>query len=143
MEIKATNPLTGEVVNETADTPEQIVAIWRLASSYEKLAKKLKDQLKPLVPTLIGPKGVSEEIQGHVFRQTVTQRMTYDKAVLREVLDADTFDVLMMPDKGKVDNYIKENLEQLGGVSTKLRQSMVPLGSSYQIIRLEALDGKK
>lgn len=137
--IKATNKATGEVVELETDTFEQIVEAWRVASEYEKTAKALKDQLKKLVPDLIGERGMSEEYKGYAFRVSNVQRMTYDKAVMRDVLDADTFDVLLVPDKTLVDTYLKENLELLGEASTLLRNAMIPVGAPYQIIKLEKL----
>ena len=68
-----------------------------------------------------------------------TQQRNYDKSVMRQVLDEDIFDLLLIPDKLQVDNYLKENLEQLGEASSKLRESMIPIGDPYVSIRLEKL----
>lgn len=139
MKIKATNKATGEVIELIADSPEQVVEAWRIAQEYEKAAKALKDQLKNFVPILIGTSGVSEPIGNYQFRLSNVQRMNYDKAVLRETLDPDTFDILVKPDKPAVDKYLKENLEALGEAGSVIRQSMVPEGQPYQVIKLEKL----
>jgi hypothetical protein len=139
MKISATNKATGEMIELDANTPEQIVDAWRVAQEYDKAAAALKDQLKKLVPNIIGPKGVSEPIGDYQFRVSAIQRMSYDTAVMRELLDPDVFDVLLKPDKPAVDRYIKENLEALGENSTKLRQAMVPDGNPFQVIKLEKL----
>lgn len=139
MTITATNKATGEVIELPADTNDQIVEAWRIAQEYVKAATALKDQLKQLVPALVDARGVSEPIGNFQFRVIPVQRMTYDKSVMREVLDPDTFDVLLKPDKPAVDNFLKENLEKLGDASTKLRQSMLPDGKPFQQIRLEKI----
>ena len=135
--ITATNKATGEVVELGTESPEAIVSAWRVAQEYEKTAKALKDQLKELVPDFVGEKGVSEQIGDYIFRVSSIQRMTYDKAALRELLDEDTFDVLLKPDKSAVDRFLKENLGQLGETSTKIRGSMIADGKPYQVIKLE------
>jgi hypothetical protein len=139
MKIEATNKHTGEVIELPADTFEQVVDAWRIAQEYSKAADRLKDQLKKLVPKYIGDRNVSEEYNGYMFRANVIQRQTYDKAVMREVLDQDVYDVLVKPDKTKVDTYIKENLADLGDIATQLRASMQPDGKPYEVIRLERL----
>lgn len=139
MKISATNKATGEVIELEANNPEQIVEAWRVAQEYDKAAAALKDQLKKLVPAIVGPRGVSDPVGNYQFRVSSIQRMTYDKAVMRDVLDPDTFDVLLKPDKPAVDRYLKENLEELGEASTILRQGMLPDGNPYQTIRLEKL----
>lgn len=139
MKITATNKATGEVVDLPADTPEQIVEAWRMAQEYVKTADRLKDQLKRLVPGIVSAKGVSDPIGNYIFRLSHVQRMTYDKAIMRNVLDQDTFDVLLKPDKAAVDKYIRENLETLGAASTELRRGMIADGPPYQVIKLERL----
>lgn len=137
MKITAVNKATGEVAELPADTPEEIVTAWQVAGEYEKVAKALREQLKKLVPTLVSDNGTSEAYNGYMFRVSNVQRKNYDKAVLRNVVDEDTLDLLLVPDKVAVDNYLKEHLEELGEASTELRQKMVPVGKSYQIIKLE------
>jgi hypothetical protein len=139
MTITATNKATGEVVELQAGTPEEIVEAWRIAQEYDKTAVALKDQLKKLVPSIVGTRGVSEPIGNYQFRVSPIQRMTYDKSVMREVFDEDTLDLFLKPDKPAVDKYLKENLESLGEASTTLRQAMIPDGKPYQTIRLEKL----
>ena len=137
--ITATNKATGEVIELPATNSREIVEAWRVAQEYEKAAASLKEQLKKLVPAIVTEKGVSEPIGNYQFRVSTVQRMTYDKAVMREVLDADTFDLLLKPDKTAVDTFLKENLEKLGAGSTALRSSMVPDGKPYQVIKLEKI----
>ena len=137
--IKAINKATGEVIELDADTPEQIVEAWKIAQEYEKAAKSLKDQLKKIVPSLVNDDGKSDEINNAVFKINTIQRMTYDKSVVRQVLDEDVFDLMTKIDKTKLDNYIKDNLSELGDISTELRASLIPDGKPYQVIRLERL----
>lgn len=137
--IKAINKATGEVIELDADTPEPIVEAWKIAQEYEKAAKSLKDQLKKIVPSLVNDDGKSDEINNAVFKINTIQRMTYDKSVVRQVLDEDVFDLMTKIDKTKLDNYIKDNLSELGDISTELRASLIPDGKPYQVIRLERL----
>lgn len=137
--ITAVNRHTGEIVELEADSFEQVVEAWRIAKEYEKVSEALKKQLKELVPNYINDKGVSEEYKGHMFRVSNIQRKTFDKAVMREVLDEDTYDQFLKPDTTNLKKYIKDNLERLGDVSTRLTKSMVPDGNPYQVIKLEKL----
>lgn len=138
--VTATNKATGELVELDTSTFEKVVEAWRVASEYEKLATALKDQLKLVVPIYINSSGTSDAHKGYMFRRSEIQRMTYDKAVMRKVFDEDMFDVFMKPDKTKIDEYIKEHLEELGDDSTLLRTNMLADGKAYTVIKLERLD---
>lgn len=137
--ITATNKATGEVIELPSETLEEVVAAWRVAQEYSKAADALKDQLKKLVPQYIDHTNRSAECSNFQFKVNSIQRMTYDKSVLRNNLDEDTFDVLMKVDKTAVDRYLKENLEELGESSTVIRQAMVADGMPYEVIKLEKL----
>ena len=137
MKVSSTNKFTGELVELPADTPEQIITAWRVAQELERQAKQLKDQLKKVVPSLIGDRGVSDEVDGYMFRSTTIQKYNYSRAALRELLDADTYDLMMKPNKTAIDTYLKENLEELGEKSTLLRNSMKAEGKPYEVIKLE------
>lgn len=139
MKITATNKATGEVIELDANDLAEIVEAWRVVQEYEKAAGDLREQLKKLVPAYANNKGLTDEVDNHMFRVSHIQRMNYDKAIMRRVLDEDIFDVLLRPDKPAIDKYLKENLETLGGASTELRESMIPDGKAYQVIRLEKL----
>lgn len=137
--IKAVNKHTGEVVALPADTPERLVEAWQIAQEYAKTAEALKDQLKKLVPKIVGEQATSDPINGFMFRISNVQRRNYDKSKLREVLDEDVYDLMVKPDKPMIDKYLKENLESLGDISTQLRESMIDEGKAYEVIRLERL----
>jgi len=139
MKITATNKATGEVVELEANTPEQIVQAWQIAQEYEKTSKALKDQLKKLVPDFVGDRGTSDPIGNFQFRVNSIQRMTYDKSIMRNVFDEDTFDLLLEPNKAAVDNYLKEHIDETGEAGTQLRNTMIPVGNPYQVIKLEKL----
>lgn len=141
--IKAVNKATGEVIELSAGTQEEIVTAWNIAREYEKAATALKDQLKKLVPEIVNTNGTSDDINGYMFRVSFVQRYDYDKAVMRQVLDEDVFDLLLKPDKSAVDKYLKENIDDLGDVSVRLRNSMVESGKPYQVIKLEKLGGNR
>lgn len=139
MVIQATNKFTGEVIEMPADTLNAVASAWKLAQEYERVAISLKDQLKKIVPTLVNTDGKSEPTGNYMFRVSNIQRMNYDKALLRDSLDPDLYDVLVIPNKVAVDQYIKEHLEELGEVSTALRKGMIPQGQPYQVIKLERI----
>jgi len=127
------------MVLEFDDSSEQAIKdSWLLISETIKALERAKDRLKPKVEEILAEQS-THEIDGYQFRRTVIQRMNYDKAVMREVLDADLFDELLVPDKTKVDTYLKENVENLGEVGNRLRKTMQPIGNPYTAIRLEKL----
>lgn len=138
--ITATNKHTGEIVELEADTYEQVIQAWQIASEYEKVSKSLKDQLKELVPNFVTDRGTSPEHDGVMFRVSSVQRMNYDKTVLQDVIDDQglLFEMLK-PNKVFIDRYLKENLADLGDISTTLRKSMQPDGAPYTVIKLEKL----
>lgn len=137
--IKATHKFTGEVVELSASTFAEIMEAWKVASEYERVGKALKDQLKKLVPDYIGENGRSEEWNGYQFRLSNIQRMTYDKPALRAALDEDTYDQFMEPQKTAIDAYLADLVAKgdPDGVSTKVRQAMIPKGAPYQQMVLE------
>ena len=139
MKISATNHSSGEVIDIEVKTSSELVEAWQIAQEYSKVADRLKDQLKQLVPKYLKEDGKSEEINGYMFRATFIQRKNYDKTIMRNLLDQDTFDLLLKPDKPAIDEYLKENLESLGDISIELRNSMVDEGKPYEVIKLEKL----
>lgn len=138
MKIKALIEMTGEVLEFEPNSPEQIMELWKLASENIKAWEKIKDRLKKEVPKFVDEKGVFEH-GGFMFRVILIQRQNYDKAVLRRVFDEDQLDIFLEPNKKAIDNYLKENLHELGEVSTELRSSMITVGKPYQQIKLERL----
>jgi hypothetical protein len=139
MKISATHKTTGELVEFDVTNLTELVSAWRTVQEYEKLATNLKDQLKKLLRQYINEDGKSDEVDGYRFTTTFVQRKNYDKAVMRQVLDEDTFDLLLIPHKTKVDEYLKEHLNELGEASTMLRESMISEGRGYSVTKLEKL----
>lgn len=137
--MRAVVKSTGEVLEFNPKTSTEIHQLWQLCSDYIKAYEAIKEKLKPLVADLIGENGVSEPHDGYIFRQSVVQRVNYDKSVMRELLDPDTYDVLTEPAKTKIDDYLQENLEKLGEISTMLRNSMTPVGKPYRVIKREKI----
>ena len=133
--VTVVNKLTGEVLELSVSTPVEIKDAWLMLGETMKALERAKDKLKPLVSELV--ESNQADFGDYIFKIIPIQRMTYDKSMLRHVLDEDTFDLMMIPDKAAVDRYLKENLDQLGEDSTKLRTSMVPTGAPYTTIRLE------
>ena len=112
--VKATNKITGESIELETDNYEQVIQAWQVVQEYQKLAERLRDQLKKLVPKFIDDTtNTSEPQNGFMFRRSNVQRYNYDKAVLRKVFDSDTLDLFLEPNKPAVDKYLKV-LERLG-----------------------------
>jgi hypothetical protein len=139
MKATAINKITGELIELKANGLEEVTESWLLASEMERVAKQLKDSLRDIVPAYIDDKGRTEPHKNYSFRVMSIQRYTYDKAIMRRVLDEDTFDFLLKPDKPSVDKFIKENVVVLGDDSALLRATMIPEGKPYEVIKLEKL----
>jgi hypothetical protein len=127
---------TGEILEFPASTPEEMLQTWLMASNYIKAYERVKDRIKRVIPEFTDARGILE-LPGYIFRVSDIQRYTYDKAVLRQVFDEDTFDLFMEPSKKAVDEYLKEHLAEMGEDSTTIRKAMVPVGKAYQTIRVE------
>ncbi len=134
--ISFVNKWTGEVHELPDDTPEKIKDSWLALSETIKACERAKDKLKPKVEELLDG-GNTYDFEDYLFRRVSVQRQNYDKSVMREYLDSDMLDVLLIPDKTAVDRYLMENLEELGEVSTALRTTMIPVGLPYTSTRLE------
>lgn len=132
--MKVVNKFTGEIYELPTRKPADIVDSWRLLNGLIETAKRAKDKLKVKAEALD-----RQDINGYEFIVMNNQRFNYDKAVMRQLLDADTFDSLLVPDKAAVDEYLRENLDTLGEASSELRRTMVPVGSPYQTIRLQKI----
>lgn len=135
--MKVTIKTTGEVIELPDSTLSEMMKSYQILSDYEKTMKAAKQKLAAESHKYIGDKGTSEVVDGYMFRFMPIQKKNYDKSVLRELLDEDTYDLFVVPDKKRIDEYLKENLESLGDVSTKLRQSMQPAGKPYSVTKLE------
>lgn len=139
MIAKATIKTTGEVIELEVSDLSSMMTAYTIAQEYEKASKKLKDQLKTELDKYLDENGRSVELNGKQFKSISIQRMTYDKSILREVLDEDTYDLFMKPAKTEIDKFLAENLETFGDASTRLRKSMVADGNPYTQVKLEKL----
>lgn len=136
--INVTNKVSGESVDLDTSTPDGIVQAWQYAQELDKMSKRLKDELKKAVPTLLVNDSVSDPIGKFMFRRSWTQRKTYDKATLRRFLDEDLLDDFMVIKKGNVDKYIKENHDQIPpDVLRAIKEAEIPDGDAYEVIKLE------
>lgn len=139
MKVMHTVEHTGEVLDLDVKSPEDIIDALLMVNSYIAAYEHLKAQLNDLAVDAVDTHG-SLEHGGHRLVYFTTQRMQYDKAVLREVFDPDELDVLMEPAKGKIDRYIRDHLEELGEFGGMLRDSMKPIGRPYRTVRLERVE---
>lgn len=127
-----TDKLTGLVYD--VETQDQLVESMELIKKQIKALKDAEAQIRDL---MLDIDWNGYENQGRTVRISHVQRMEYDKATLRALLDEDVFDVLTKVDKTAVDKYIRDNLEDLGDVASQLRDSMMPCGKPYAVVKLE------
>lgn len=127
-----TDRLTGLVYD--VETDEDVIESMILINDQIKALDEVKKQLRDII---LERELSGKEHNGRLVRISSVQRMSYDKSLLRQLLDEDTYDVLVKPDKTSVDKYLKENLETLGDVSTQLRKGMIPEGNPYTIVKIE------
>jgi len=138
--MKVTVKLTGEEIELADDSYEALVYSYQVANEYEKAYKTMKQKLAKAAQEYLDHKGLGEICNGYMFRHYPVQRMNYDKTILRQNLDEDTFNLLMQPDKKAIDEFLKDNLNDLGEVSTIIRQNMVPIGKPYTVTKLEKVE---
>lgn len=134
--ITVVNKLTGEVIELTDDTPENVKDSWRFIQEGIKALEQAREKLKPKVAAMLDTNG-RYDLGDYQFIQIAIQRSTYDKSVMRDTLGEDLMDVFLVPDKTALDEYLKDNLDILGDTSTRLRESMIAVGKPYTTIRLE------
>lgn len=139
MSASATVPSTGEIIELDDHSPEHILISLHLCNQYLEAYEAVKKKLQIKARDIVDANGIFDH-DGWRLRIYSTQRMNYDKAVLREVFDPDELDTFMEPAKGKVDAYIRDHLDELREASTRLRESMVPVGRPYTTVRIERRD---
>jgi hypothetical protein len=136
--VSATIQSTGEVLEFELDTLDQLIQSYKVLNEYAKALDGIKKQLQSRAVELADGRNFVESGDFGI-RISSVQRTTYDKAVLRQVLDEDTLDLMLEPSKAKVDAYLKLHLDDLGADSTRIREALVPVGSAYQVVKLERL----
>lgn len=136
--ITVINKITGELYELADDSPDSIKDSWLLISETIKALERAKDKLKPKVADIVDAAGLCV-LGDYQFRQSIIQRKNYDKTVMRQVLDEDTLDLFLVPDKSALDEYLKENIDTLGSIGTELRNTMLPIGLPYTTVKLEKL----
>ena len=134
--VSATNKLTGEVYEVTTKTPEDILMALREIRETISAWERIKKDVQQLAYEIVDEAGRFEH-DGWIIKTTSVQRMNYTKAALREVFDEDEIDLFLEPRKSAIDSYIKDHLAELGDKSTQLRQSMVPVGKPYGMVKVE------
>lgn len=136
--ISVIDKQTGEVIELPTDTTADLIMAWQTAMQYEKLAKQIKDDVKKYLLTRLNEFDETEEAGKYKFKRSIVQRYTYDKTAVRRILDdEDLLDDFLVIDKTVLDRYVKDNLTDLGPISTELRQALVPLGKPYERFSLE------
>ncbi len=141
MSASVTIESTGEVLDFEYGTPEQLISSYKLVNDYIEAYEALKKKLQARAIEVIDNEGFNGSIErnGYILRSYTTQRRNYDAAVLRSIFDEDEMALFMEPAKGRIDRYIRDHLAELGITSTVLRDTMVPAGKPYSVVRLERL----
>lgn len=136
--VEALITQTGEVLSFPSKNMGEVIDSYALVNETIAAYERIKKQLQKLAAAAID--GTTYEHGKYMLRVSTVQRMNYDKSVMRELLDPDTFDTMLEPAKSRIDTYLKENLDDLGDISTRLRESMTPVGNPYQVVKLERLE---
>lgn len=134
------NTFTGEIYDLRDKTPKDLLESWRILTETIKACERGKEKLRPKVEAILDEYD-RYDFGDYRFVRTFNQRKNYDKAVMRQVLDEDTLDLFLVPDKPRLDAWCKELVqdenEQAYQIVTKLRNSLVAVGEPYTAIRLE------
>lgn len=142
---KATVDSTGEILEFEVTTPEQMVEVWAMASDYIKAYEHIKDIIKKKVPEIVNSNNTYEH-GNYMFRISNIQRYTFDKSLMREVMDEDEVDLFLKPDPAKLKKYVAEDIKNGGdrdwGKLTNPK-NLIPDGNPYEVIKLESLVSKK
>lgn len=128
------NKFTGEEREFKDSAPSEIVASWQLIDSEMKMLEEAKRALRDKVieHNLTSPIGPMQ------FKVIQVQRKNYDKSVMREVMDEDTVDLFLVPNKVELDKYVKA-LPKLDEQRVKLTHSMIDEGEPYTQVKLGAV----
>lgn len=135
--LSVVNKVSGEVMEFDTSSKEAIVEAYRYAQELDKLSKKVKDELKKLVPMLLDEQGRSPIIGDYQFKQYETQRTTYEKSVLRQVFDEDTMDLFLKVHKKSVDDYLSLHGSELGDDLAVVKAAVIPDGNVTKTTRLD------
>ncbi len=137
--ITATNPFTGEVFELEDKTPTDLENAYNFCKQFEKTIKQMQDQLKAVVKKWT-PDGILETPNG-MFRYSSVQRQTYDKGVIRNLVDEDLFDTFTVIKKSAVDSWLKERVMKQDidpELNTQIRSALIPDGKPYEVVKYEA-----
>ena len=139
--MQVVNKWTGEVTELPDKTVEDLIDSWLILTETIKACERAKEQLKNKVLKNLEPNGTLE-LGGYMFRHSSIQRMNYNKSVMKEVLDEDTVDLFLIPDKTAIDNWLKESVlrGENSEITNELRNSMIPVGKPYTTLRLEKIN---
>jgi hypothetical protein len=139
--ITATNPFTGEVFELNDSTPSDLEAAYNFLKTFEKTIKSMQEQWRKRVMAACDDTGSVETPNGRL-RHIVTQRMTYDKSALRNLLDEDTLDTFLVVKKGLVDEWLKERVRKGDiepEVNREIRNSLIEDGAPYATVKYEKM----
>jgi hypothetical protein len=135
--ITATNPITGEMFEIKDDTPADLEQAYQVLKSFERTTKKLLDQWKERVTAYDSE--TLETPHGYI-KCSVIQRQTYDKGILRQLIDEDTLDDFLVIKKSSVDNWLKERVEKQDidmDLNRSIRAALIPDGMPFVTIKYE------
>lgn len=136
--ITATNPFTGEIIELADTTSEDIEKAYDFIKTFEKTLKELNEQLKHT----IAKRAVDDLYQtpNGRFKSLVIQRQTYDKGLIRPLVDEDVFDTFTVIKKSLVDSYLAEQVfkQTITDEEAKaFKAALIPDGKPYEQIKFE------
>lgn len=130
---------TGELIEYDISTPEKMMEAYAICNEYKKAYDYVLGKIKEKVPEIVDARGMYE-YNGRAFRVMSIQRYNYDKRVLDRVIkDEDLREMMLEPNKKFIDEWLKENVDKTGEVGTELRNTMVPVGNPYQVVKQEKI----
>lgn len=148
--INVVNKYTGEVMSfstaRPVDKAQSYLAINETINALERAKDKIKDQIL----TEIGERGEEDLEVGSSFiwhRQT-RRYFNYDLGVMRERLDEDLFNMLIKPDKTKIDEVLAESVKAKKHpviepeIGSELRKTMVEERMPVTALRLERISNE-
>lgn len=116
-------------------TPQKAVESLLEAQTIYKSLERTSKRIKAVLRSHDGL-----EHDNHLVRVMNVQRATYNKGKLREFMDEDLLDNFLKVEKGKLDDWLKEQVQNGTDYDTHgIRMALEPDGLPFEVIKLEKL----
>ena len=139
--ITVVSKATGEIFEFLADTDMELAQsydqIRELQSALERAKTKIKTQI---LQRMEASSDDSIDLGSYKWKKQIKHYLTYDIEVMKKLLPRDVYDGLVVPNKVKVDEFLKENVKTEvvpNGVAQELRATMYPNKTPSVAVLLE------